>query len=326
MAKMNVALMAGGNSSEREVSLRSGQNVASALDPNKYNVYVVDLHGTSWSYTAPDGSKTEVDKNDFSLPLPSGRVQLDYAFIIIHGTPGEDGKLQGYLEMMNIPHSSCDCTASVLTFDKNACKLVAASTGVALAKGRFIRRGEKIDAAGIVAELGLPLFVKPNASGSSCGVTKVRDAAQMDKAIDEAFKESDSILIEEFIQGRELACGVLITKEKEYTFPITEIIPKKDFFDYEAKYTAGMSNEITPAQIDENLKLKLNDLTLKIYKACGCRGIVRIDFIVKDNVPYMVEVNAVPGMSAGGGIVPQQAAAAGIPLGELIDLAIEATK
>ncbi len=323
---MNIALMAGGNSSEREVSLSSAANVAGVLDLTKYNVYLIDLDGRSWSYTDGAGRRYEVDKNDFSLTATAGKVVFDYALILIHGTPGEDGKLQGYLDMMDVPYSSCGMTSCVITFDKSACKRTVAAVGVNLAREIMIRRGESFDPVAIAGELGLPLFVKPNASGSSCGVSKVRSAEEIPSAVEAAFRESDAVLIEEFIQGREVACGVMVADGQEYIFPVTEIIPRNDFFDYEAKYTPGMSTEITPADLTAEMRAKLGELTLKAYRACGCRGVVRIDYIIKDDTPYMVEINSVPGMSAGGGIIPQQAAAMGLPLGRLLDMIIEETR
>ena len=253
------------------------------------------------------------------------RHEFDYALIIIHGTPGEDGKLQGYLDIMEIPYSSCSMVSSAITFDKESTKLAVAARGIRVAKEVFLHRGDKVDEDAIVEQLGLPLFVKPNASGSSFGVTRVTEKAQIASAVEEAFRESDDILIEEFIAGREMGCGVLITRDKEYLFPITEIVSKKAFFDYEAKYTEGMSDEITPADITPEIKEKLNRMTREAYKACRCRGVVRIDFIVMpDGEPCLIEVNSIPGMS-GGSIVPKQAKAMGISLGELFDLVIADT-
>ena len=254
------------------------------------------------------------------------RHEFDYALIIIHGTPGEDGRLQGYLDIMGIPYSSCSMVSSAITFDKESTKLAVAARGIRVAKEIFLHRGDRVDEEAIVEQLGLPLFVKPNASGSSFGVTRVTDKEQIAAAVEEAFKESDDVLIEEFIAGREMGCGVLITREREYLFPITEIVSKKAFFDYEAKYTEGMSDEITPADISPEVKEKLNRLTREAYKACRCRGVVRIDFIVMpDGEPCLIEVNSIPGMS-GGSIVPKQAKAMGISLGELFDLVISDTK
>lgn len=325
MDKMNIALLAGGDSSERVVSVKSAAQVRESLDKDKYNVFLVDLAGSDWHYDSPDGRRWQVDKNDFSLTVDSTKHMLDYALILIHGTPGEDGKLQGYLEMMGIPFSSCGMVSSVITFDKLACKRAVAGTGINLAREIFIKKGDAVDAKKMVAELGLPMFIKPNASGSSFGVTKVKKEEDILQAVENAFLESDAVLAEEFIEGREMGCGILITKEKEYILPVTEIISKKDFFDFEAKYTPGASEEITPADIDAATLKQLNDMTRAAYIACGCRGVVRIDFIVRaDGTPYMIEVNSVPGMS-GGSIVPQQAAHAGMTLGQLFDIVIRDT-
>lgn len=325
MNRLKIALLAGGNSSEREIALQSAGQIADALDASKYDVKVIDLHYRDWMYTAPDGRKYPLDKNDFSLTVDGERTEFEYALIIIHGTPGEDGKLQGYLDMMGIPYSSCSQVSSTITFDKITTKRAVAGRGINLAKEILLGRGDKADAAEIVARLGLPVFVKPNASGSSFGVTKVTDAAGIEAAVEKAFSESDEVLIEECISGREVGCGVMIAGGKEYLFPITEIVPKKEFFDYEAKYEAGMSEEITPARISDDVKAKLNRMTLDAYRACRCRGVVRIDFIVTDaGEPYMIEINSIPGMS-GGSIVPKQVRTMGMTLGELYDIVIADT-
>lgn len=325
MNRLKIALLAGGNSSEREIALQSAGQIADALDASKYDVKVIDLHHRDWMYTAPDGRKYPLDKNDFSLTVDGERTEFEYALIIIHGTPGEDGKLQGYLDMMGIPYSSCSQVSSTITFDKITTKRAVAGRGINLAKEILLGRGDKADAAEIVARLGLPVFVKPNASGSSFGVTKVTDAAGIEAAVEKAFSESDEVLIEECISGREVGCGVIIAGGKEYLFPITEIVPKKEFFDYEAKYEAGMSEEITPARISDDVKAKLNRMTLDAYRACRCRGVVRIDFIVTDaGEPYMIEINSIPGMS-GGSIVPKQVRTMGMTLGELYDIVIADT-
>lgn len=325
MNRLKIALLAGGNSSEREIALQSAGQIADALDASKYDVKVIDLHHRDWMYTAPDGRKYPLDKNDFSLTVDGERTEFEYALIIIHGTPGEDGKLQGYLDMMGIPYSSCSQVSSTITFDKITTKRAVAGRGINLAKEILLGRGNKADAAEIVARLGLPVFVKPNASGSSFGVTKVTDAAGIEAAVEKAFAESDEVLVEECITGREVGCGVMIAGGKEYLFPITEIVPKKEFFDYEAKYEAGMSEEITPARISDDIKAKLNRMTLDAYRACRCRGVVRIDFIVTDaGEPYMIEINSIPGMS-GGSIVPKQVRAMGMTLGELYDIVIADT-
>lgn len=318
----NIALLAGGNSSEREIALQSAAQVAEAFDRELYNVWLIDVYGRNFTYRNAEG-EWKVDLNDFSLTVGTERVEFDFAYIMIHGTPGEDGHLQGYLEMMGVPFSSCDMVSSVVTFDKITTKRAVAETGVRLAKGILLREEDWIAPDAIVAELGLPLFVKPNASGSSCGVTKVKSAEELPEAIFKAFDESSEVLVEECIVGREMACGVLVTAEKEYLFPITEVVAKNEFFDYEAKYTAGMSDEITPADITPEIAEKLHEMTLAAYKACRCKGLARVDFIVTpEGEPYIIEINTIPGMS-GGSIVPKQIRAAGMTMTEVLTLVIE---
>ena len=324
MTRLKIALMAGGDSPERGIALQSAAQIEAALDHTKYDITVIDLHHRDWHYTAPDGRRWQVDKNDFSITVDGVHKAFDYALIIIHGTPGEDGKLQGYLDMMGVPYSSCSMTSSVITFDKITTKRTLAGR-VNLAREIFLRRGEAFDAAKIVADLGMPLFVKPNASGSSFGVTKVHTPEELPAAIDAAFAQDDEILIEECIAGREMGCGMMIAGGKEYIFPITEIVSKKDFFDYEAKYTAGYSDEITPADIAPEVRAELNRMTREAYKVCRCSGVVRVDFIVTPaGKPYLIELNSIPGMSAGS-IVPKQAREMGMSLGELYDIIIADT-
>ena len=293
MNRLKIAFLAGGDSSEREIALQSAAQIEAALDPGKYDVTVIDVRGRDWHYTAPDGRRWQLDRNDFSLTVDGCRREFDYALILIHGTPGEDGKLQGYLDIMGIPYSSCSMTSSVITFDKISTKRAVAVTGVGLARERFIRRGDAVD---------------PDAL-----------------AVERAFAESDEVLVEECIRGREMGCGVLIAGGREYLLPITEIRPKKEFFDFQAKYEAGYSDEITPAEIAPQTAAELHRLALAAYKACRCRGIVRVDFIVTpEGRPYLIEINTIPGMSAGS-IVPKQVRAAGMTLGELYDLIIADT-
>lgn len=322
---INIALLAGGNSSEREIALQSAAQVAAAFDVEKYRVWLVDVCGRKFTHRTAKGGEYCVDLNDFSLTVEGEKIVFDYAYIMIHGTPGEDGHLQGYLEMMGIPFSSCDMVSSVITFDKITTKRAVAHTGVGLAKDILLREDDWIAPEAIVAELGLPLFVKPNASGSSCGVTKVKRVEELPEAIFKAFEESSEVLVEEFIAGREMACGILVTADKEWLLPITEVIAKNEFFDYEAKYTAGMSDEITPADIPAELADKLHAMTLAAYKACRCRGLARVDFIVTpEGEPYLVEINTIPGMS-GGSIVPKQLREAGISMTEALTAVIEDT-
>ena len=319
----NIALLTGGDSSEWQIALQGAENIGNALDRSRYTPYTIVLRNGHWTYTAPDGTKSELDRNDFTLPVADRKIKLDYALIVIHGTPGEDGRLQGYLDMMGIPYSSCGFVSSVLTFDKAACKRAVAGSGIHLAKEILLNKTSEIDPAAIIAELGLPLFVKPNASGSSFGVTKVKKQNELLPAITEAFKESDQVLMEEFIEGREISCGVMIAGGKEYIFPITELVCQSEFFDYKAKYQ-GFSNEITPADLPEAIRKEVNRLTLIAYKRLNCRGVVRIDFIVKGETPYMIEINTIPGMSSHS-IIPQQAAAMGMSLTELFNLIIDET-
>ena len=319
----NIALLTGGDSSEWQIALQGAENIGNALDRSRYTPYTIVLRNGHWTYTAPDGTKSELDRNDFTLPVAGRKIKLDYALIVIHGTPGEDGRLQGYLDMMGIPYSSCGFVSSVLTFDKAACKRAVAGSGIHLAKEILLNKTSEIDPAAIVAELGLPLFVKPNASGSSFGVTKVKKQNELLPAITEAFKESDQVLMEEFIEGREISCGVMIAGDKEYIFPITELVCQSEFFDYKAKYQ-GFSNEITPADLPEAIRKEVNRLTLIAYKRLNCRGVVRIDFIVKGETPYMIEINTIPGMSSHS-IIPQQAATMGMSLTELFNLIIDET-
>lgn len=326
MKKLNIALLTGGDSSEREVALSSARQMYEAFDKAKYNVFVVDVNGRSWTCEGTAGRRIEVDKTDFSIPVGDGKIMFDYAYIMIHGTPGEDGKMQGYLEMMRIPYSSCGFVSSVETFDKTVCKkLVAAVEGISLAREVVLHRGDNLDATKVVAELGLPLFVKPNASGSSFGVTKVKTVDEFMPAIHKAFGESDTVLVEEFVAGREFGCGVLLTSEGVQALPVTEIKSHNEFFDYEAKYTAGMSDEITPAEIPAETSERMQQLAVAAARACGCRGIVRVDFIMTDSGSmYMIEINSIPGMSPGS-IVPKQIAAAGMKLSDVIDRIIADT-
>ncbi len=329
MKRLNIALLAGGNSSEREIALQSAAQVAEALSSekgDKYNITVVDIHNRDWVHTAANGKRYNLDRNDFSIMIGGEKIAFDYALIIIHGTPGEDGMLQGYLEMMNIPFSSCSMTSSVITFDKISTKRALVGSGVNLAKEILVQREESVDADFVVEELGLPLFVKPNASGSSFGVSKVKVKEELQAAIDEAFTEGDAVLIEEAIDGREVGCGVMVTSDgREYLLPITEMITKREFFDHEAKYTSGLCDEITPANLEESTVKLLHEKTLAAYRACRCRGVVRIDFIItKSGEPYLIEVNSIPGMSSES-LIPQQIRAAGVTIGEFYDIVIEDT-
>ncbi|MEG2864874.1 MAG: D-alanine--D-alanine ligase family protein [Mucinivorans sp.] len=319
MKKLRIAVICGGDSSEMEVSLRSGAAVFESLDRTKYDPMIVELSKNGW-YALPE--RVGVDKNDFSVD----GVRFDYALLMIHGTPGENGVLQGYFDLLGIPYSSPGVETSAVTFNKVLTKLVISSIGeVGLAREISLDRDEKYDTAEIVRSLGLPLFVKPNASGSSCGVSKVKCEQDLHAAIDGAFMESDQVLMEEYIEGVEISQGVMICGDTEYVLPATELVSENEFFDYQAKYTPGMTHEITPARIEKSVADLVSRITLQAYKRLHCRGVVRMDYIIKGGVPYFIEVNTIPGMSKQS-IIPQQWAAVGLTMGAGLDLIISSTK
>lgn len=316
-----IAIAAGGDSSEFGISVKSAATVNKALS-GKYNVYTIMIRGTNWYWEDGKGRYHSIDKNDFSLIVDEKRIRFDGVFIAIHGTPGENGLLQGYFDMLRIPYTSCDAFSSALTFKKQACKAVLRDHSFNMAEAVFIRKGDQIVPENILKITGLPCFVKPNDSGSSFGVTKVKAAEGLMSAIEAAFSESNEVLIERFLNGREVACGVLKTRNKAIVMPVTEIISKNEFFDYEAKYTPGKSDEITPAQLPAEVTAEIQRMSLQVYEVLGCNGIVRVDFIVVGDKPYFLEINTVPGMTEES-IVPKQAAAYGITLEELFGLAVE---
>ncbi|HLN20085.1 MAG TPA: D-alanine--D-alanine ligase [Bacteroidales bacterium] len=316
-----IAIVAGGDSSEFEISVKSAHQVSNILSA-RYNSYVVMIRGSEWYWEDSKGMFHNVDKNDFSLKLYDQKVRFDGVFVAIHGTPGENGLLQGYFDMIGIPYTSCNAFTSALTFNKQACKLFLKEYGIEMAQAVLIRKGDVFDPSVITAQTGLPCFVKPNDSGSSFGVTKVKKKEDLLSAIEFAFRESDEVLIEAFLNGREVACGILKTKDKLLVLPVTEIISKNEFFDYEAKYTPGRSDEITPAQLPCNTSEEVQRLSLRIYELLGCSGIVRVDFIIVGNKPYFLEINTVPGLTKES-IVPKQAAAYGITLEEFFSMSIE---
>ena len=316
-----IAIAAGGDSSEFEISVKSAEEVSKILSPH-YSVYIIVIRGTNWYWEDKKGRYHNIDKNDFSLDIDDTRLKFDGVFIAIHGTPGENGPLQGYFDMLGIPYTSCNAFCSALTFNKQACKLFLKEYGITMAKAVLIRKGDKIDLADLCKQFGLPCFVKPNDSGSSFGVTKVKLEKELLPAIETAFKESDAVLIEAFIDGREIACGVLKTKNRTIVLPLIEIISKNEYFDYEAKYTQGKSDEIAPADLPLPITSEIQRISKYVYDILGCKGIVRVDFIVTGDTPYFIEINTVPGMTKES-LVPKEAAAAGIPLEELYSMAVE---
>jgi D-alanine-D-alanine ligase len=316
-----IAIVAGGDSSEYEISVKSAVEVGKLLSPT-YLVYIIMIRGTNWYWEDRKGRYHSIDKNDFSLKVDDGRIRFDAVFIAIHGTPGENGLLQGYFDMMQIPYSSCSSFCSALTFNKQACKLFLKEYGIPMAKNILIRKSNIPDPSSIIMQTGLPCFVKPNDSGSSFGVTKVKTGDELPAAIETALRESDEVMIEAFMDGREVACGVVRVKGKAIVLPVTEIISKNEFFDYEAKYTPGKSDEVTPADMPEEITNEVQDLSSTIYDLLGCKGIVRVDFIIVGGKPYFLEINTVPGMTEES-LIPKQAKAAGIALSELYSMVIE---
>jgi D-alanine-D-alanine ligase len=316
-----IAIVAGGDSSEYEVSVNSASEVSKVLS-NRYITYIVIIKGTDWYWDDRKDRAHPVDKNDFTLKVDDIKIRFDAVFIAIHGTPGENGLLQGYFDMLNIPYTSCNAFCSALTFNKQACKMFLKEYGIVMADAILLRTGKPFTSGDIIRRIELPCFVKPNDSGSSFGVSKVKTTEELVPAISEAFKESDEVLIESFMEGIEVACGVIKTKNKSIVLPVTEIVSKNDFFDYEAKYTPGKSDEITPARLPVDVTAEVQKLSSDIYDYLGCKGIVRIDFIIIKNKPWFLEVNSVPGMTVGS-LIPQQARVHGIPLEELYSMVIE---
>jgi len=317
MSKKNIAIVAGGDSSEYVVSVRSGANVLKAINQELFTPWLVRIKGEEWIVLDGENKLSDIDKSDFSFTVNGQKCKFDYAYIIIHGTPGEDGLLQGYFEMLHVPYSSCDVQSSSLTFNKFFCNNYLRSFDIPMAQSVRLITGEKYSSEQIIASLGLPLFVKPSAGGSSFGVTKVKEANELVEAVNKALDESSEAIIEQFIDGKEFTVGVVKTGQRKLVLPVTEVIPKNEFFNYESKYIPGMADEITPARISEELTLKVQALSSRIYDLCSCSGIVRIDYILKDEIFYFLEVNTVPGMTKTS-FIPQQIKAMGLNLTDLL--------
>lgn len=317
-----VAVVYGGDSAEYVVSVESSKNVFRSIDKNLFDAWKVQMKGLEWSVMLDDEKIADIDRNDFSFEYKGGKIKFDYAYITIHGTPGENGILQGYFDLVKVPYSTCSVEASALTFNKYYCSNFLRSFGVKMAESVLLGASDSIVADDIITDLGLPLFVKPNAGGSSFGVTKVKSKEELEQAIATAQKEDSEVLIEQFIQGAEFTCGLVKLDGKNLVFPVTEVLPKKEFFDFEAKYTKGMTDEITPARISEELTIKCQALSSTIYDLCRCEGIARIDYILKDNEFYFLEVNTTPGMT-GTSFIPQQIAAMGEELSKVLTRIIQ---
>lgn len=321
--KPNIAFVTGGYSTEAVISYKSAVTIEKNIDLDKYSVYKIDITPNGWFYEDANGKKIAVQRDDFSIITEGKKILFDAVLIGIHGTPGEDGKLQGYFDMVGLPYTSCDAATSALTFNKRYTVAVAAFGGVHVARSVHLFKDRPVSPEAILQQVTLPVLVKPNNGGSSIGMSKVSNAADLPVALEKAFKEDSQVLVEEFISGREFTVGVFKTKDEIIVLPLTEVRSKKEFFDYEAKYE-GMSEEITPAQVDEAVAERIRAEARKVYEVFNCRGVVRIDFIYHEatQAPYMLEINTVPGQSEAS-IVPQQVKAMGWTLKEFYTALIE---
>ncbi len=319
--RINVAVVAGGNSTEYEVSLRSAENIMNHINRSLFNPFLVLMKGDEWCCVV-DGVKMSVDKGRFSLFLEDEKIMFDVVFNMIHGTPGEDGMLQGYFDLLEIPVTSCGRLTSALTFNKYFCnRFVAATQSVNLTDLVVIRKGSQIHQDDILSVTGLPCFVKPNQGGSSLGISKVKSANELQPALDLAFEQDDTVLAEAFIDGLEVTCGVFLSKGEVVVLPLTEIVPKTEYFDYAAKYL-GKSDEITPARIDIETENEIKRVSVYLFKLLECKGFVRFDYIINPKGLYFLEVNTVPGMSKES-IVPQMLQHHGMSMGDFITAIIE---
>ena len=322
--KRNIAIVCGGDSSEHDVSLRSAQGLYSFFDKERYNVYLVDVKGMDWHVNLHDGTTAPIDRNDFSFQEDGKLVMFDYAYITIHGTPGENGIMQGYFELIHLPYSTSGVLVEAMTFDKFVLNNYLRGFGVSVAESLLIRKGyeELVSDDEIEEKIGMPCFVKPAADGSSFGVTKVKNKDQLAPAIRKALMESDDVMVESFLEGTEITVGCYKTKEKTVVFPITEVVTKNEFFDYDAKYN-GQVEEITPARIPEETAERARQLTSFIYDILHCNGIIRIDYIIsKDQKISMLEINTTPGMTATS-FIPQQVRAAGLDIKDVLTEIVE---
>ncbi len=320
--KKNVAIVAGGDSSEVVVSLKSAAGLYSFIDKEKYQLYIVTITKQQWEVKISDTTTATIDKNDFSFLLDNNKVKFDFAYITIHGTPGENGLLQGYFELIDLPYSCCNVLSAAITFNKFTCNQYLKGFGVKVSEAILLRKNQQISSAEVIEKVGLPCFVKPNVGGSSFGVTKVKTEDQIQTAIEKAFSEGEQVMIEAFMAGTEITCGMYKTTEKIVVFPVTEVVPQNEFFDFDAKYK-GQVEEITPARISENLTKRVQQLTAAIYDILDCKGIVRVDYIISEgDVINLLEVNTTPGMTATS-FIPQQVAAAGINIKDVMTDIIE---
>ena len=320
--KKNIAIVAGGNSSEVVVSLKSANGLYSFMDKNRYNLYIVTLVGKEWNVIVDEKTKVTIDKNDFSFTLNTKKTTFDFAYITIHGTPGENGILQGYFDLIGLPYSCCGVLAAAITFNKYTCNQYLKGFGINVAKSILLRKNETISNQNVISTIGFPCFIKSNVGGSSFGVTKVKEEKEIQPAIKKAFDEGEEVIIESFLKGTEVTCGMYKTKEKTTVFPITEVVSENDFFDFDAKYN-GQVKEITPARISKEITEKIQQTTANIYQILGCKGIIRADYIISENETInLLEVNTTPGMTPTS-FIPQQVKAANIDIQEVMTDIIE---
>lgn len=325
--KRNIAIVCGGDSSEHDVSMRSAQGLYSFFDKERYNIYIVDIKGQDWHVAHEDGSVAAIDKNDFSFVGQDGKaVVFDYAYITIHGTPGENGMMQGYFDLIHLPYSTSGVLVEAMTFNKYVLNNYLRAFGVRVADSILLRRDDSYDEAEIERRLGMPVFVKPAADGSSFGVSKVKNADQLAPALRVAFMQSDEVMIEGYMEGTEISIGCYKTRDKSVVFPATEVVTSNEFFDYDAKYN-GQVQEITPARIAPETARRVAEETSRIYDILHCNGIIRIDYILtKDaqgaDVINMLEVNTTPGMTATS-FIPQQVRAAGLDIKDVLTEVVE---
>lgn len=318
----NIAIVAGGDSSEVEVSLKSAKGIKSFIDETKYKTTIVTIIGDEWLAKVSDNKSYTIDKNDFSYTIDGEKQRFDFAYITIHGTPGENGILQGYFDLIGLKYSCCGVLAAALSFNKFACNQYLKNFGAKVAQSLLVSPGMNVEPKDVVDKLGLPCFIKSNVGGSSFGVTKVKEESQILPAINKAFAEGGDVIIESFLKGTEITCGMYKTHEKTVVFPITEVVSENEFFDYDAKYN-GQVKEITPARISDELTKRVQEETKKYYDILGCKGIVRIDYIItEDGVPHVLEANTTPGMTPTS-FIPQQVRAAGLDIKDVMTDIIE---
>ncbi|MBO4645160.1 MAG: D-alanine--D-alanine ligase [Bacteroidales bacterium] len=318
-----IALVTGGDSGEYEISLLTAENIMNQIDKTKYEAFLIHLKNNNWTYTHTDGQVVEVDRKDFSLTLNGQKITFDGVFVAIHGNPGENGRLEGYFDMIGMPYTGCGTLSSALTFNKYYCNVVVRAMGVPVAPSLHYFKGEPVDYQAVAEVCGYPCFVKPCESGSSVGVTKVHDETELAAAIEEAFRYDSQLMVEKMISGRELTCGVIRHDGKIRSLAVTEIVARREFYDYKSKYTSGLHDLITPADIPDELRNLISRFSENIYHELACKGVVRFDFIATpEGTPYFLEVNTIPGQTSQS-IVPNQIRFAGMELSEVYSSLIE---